>query len=211
MKTDDLIRVLAADTRPEAGLSGRMWLALVPALAVAVAALWLTLGFRPDLAHAFGNPVSLMRWVLTGALALVSMRIALVLARPEGRRVVRLWPLAVVAGAALALLIWAYATTPAEGRQMATLGKTIWTCLVAIPVLSVLPVGALFWALRRGATSAPALAGAAIGLAGSGAAAAVYATHCIEVSPLFFVTWYSLAIIGVTIVSAVIGSRILRW
>ena len=211
MKTDDLIRALAADTLPEAHVSGRLWLVLMPALAVALAALWLTLGFRPDLVQAIGNPVSLMRWVLTGALALVSMRIALVLARPEGRRVVRLWPLAVVAGGALAMLIWAYATTPAEGRQMATVGKTIWTCLVAIPVLSVLPVGALFWALRRGATTAPALEGAAIGLAGSGAAAAVYATYCIEQSPLFFVTWYSLAIMGVTIVSSAIGARILRW
>jgi len=94
---------------------------------------------------------------------------------------------------------------------MATVGKTMWTCLVAIPVLSVLPVGGLFWALRRGATSVPALSGAVIGLAGSGAAAAVYAAHCIEDSPLFYVVWYSLAIIGVTIVSAVIGVRILRW
>jgi len=211
MMTDHLIRALAADTVPETGLSGRMWLALVPALGVAMAALWLTLGFRPDLAQAFGNPVSLVRWVLTGALALVSMRIALTLARPEGHGIVRLWPLAVVAGAALGLLTWAYATTPVEARQMATVGKTMWTCLVTIPSLSVLPVGVLFWALRRGATSRPALTGAVIGLTGSGAAAAIYATHCIEDSPLFYVTWYSLAIIGVTIVSAAIGSRILRW
>ena len=211
MKTDDLIRALAADTLPEAGLSGRLWFALVPALAVALTALWLMLGVRPDLAQAFGDPVSLMRWVLTGGLALVSVRAALVLARPEGERVVRLWPLGVVSGAALAMLLWAYVTTPAEGRHMATVGKTIWTCLVAIPILSVLPVGALFWALRRGATTAPALAGAMIGLSGSGVAAAVYATYCIEGSPLFYVTWYSLAIMGVTIVSAAIGARILRW
>jgi len=211
MKTDDLIRALAADTLPEAGLPGRTWLVLGSAFGVALAALWLTLGFRPDLVQAFGNPVSLMRWVLTVALALVSVRIALVLARPEGVHVVRLWPLVVVAGAALAMLIWAFVNTPAEGRQMATVGKTIWTCLVAIPVLSVLPVGALFWAIRRGATTAPALAGAMIGLSGSGVAAAVYATYCIEGSPLFYVTWYSLAIMGVTIVSAAIGARILRW
>ncbi len=94
---------------------------------------------------------------------------------------------------------------------MATVGKTMWTCLVAIPILSVLTLGGLFWALRRGATSVPALSGAVIGLAGSGAAAADYAAHRIEDSPLFCVVWSSLAIIGVTIVSAVIGVRILRW
>ncbi len=211
MNTDDLIRALAADTEAEASLSGRMWLVLVPALILALAALWLTLGFRPDLAEIFGNARALIRWGLTITLALVSIRIALVLARPEGRSVVRLWPLAVVAGAATGTLIWAYVTTPAEGLQMAVVGKTIWTCLVAIPTLSVLPVGALFWAARRGATRVPALTGAVIGLAGSAAAAAVYATYCIEDSPLFYVTWYSLAIIGVTLVSAAVGQRILRW
>jgi len=153
--------------------------------------------------------VLLVRWVLTGALALVSIREALGVARPEGARVLRLWPL--VAGAALAMLISAHVTTPAEGRQTAAVGKTIWTCLAAIPVLSVLPVGALYWALRRGATTAPAPAGAVIGLAGSWAAAAVQAAYCIEPGPLFLVTWYSLAIMGVMIVSAAIGARNLRW
>lgn len=211
MNTDDLIRALAADTLPEPPVSGRLWLGLPAALAFALAALWLTLGFRPDLVQTIGNPVSVMRWVLTGALGVISMRIALGLARPEGRGVVRLWPLAMVAGVALAMLVWAYLTTPAEGRQMAAVGKTMWTCLIAIPILSVAPVAALFWALRRGATTVPALAGAVIGLAGSGLSAAIYATYCTEDSPLFYVTWYGLAIMGVTMVSAAIGARVLRW
>ncbi len=211
MKTDDLIRVLAADTLPEPPVSGRLWSVLLPAVVVTLLANWLALGLRPDLVQALGNPVSLMRFVLTCALAAVSMRIALGLARPEGRGVVRFWPLAVVAGAALAMLIWAYVATPAEARQMATVGKTMWVCLVFIPILSVVPVATLFWALRRGATTAPALAGAVIGLAGSGIAATIYATHCTEDSPLFYITWYSLAIMGVTMVSAAIGARVLRW
>jgi len=43
MTTDDLTRALAAETPPEAGLSGRLWLVPVSALALALAALWLTL------------------------------------------------------------------------------------------------------------------------------------------------------------------------
>jgi hypothetical protein len=211
MKTDSLISALAADTVPAAGMAGQAWRALVPALGVALVAIWLTLGFRSDLAQALGNPVSLLRWVLTGALAIVSMRTLSVLVRPEGNTVVRFWPLVLVAAVALMVLIWAYVTTPAEGRQMAIVGKSMWTCLVAIPALSVLPVGALFWGVRRGATTVPSLTGAMIGLAGSGAAAAVYAIHCTEDSPLFFVTWYGVAILSVTVVSAAIGGRILRW
>jgi hypothetical protein len=72
-------------------------------------------------------------------------------------------------------------------------------------------VGSLLVMLRRGATTAPAKAGFVAGLAGAGFAAAVYALHCTEDSPLFYVTWYGLAIMGVAIVSAMIGARSLRW
>ena len=57
----------------------------------------------------------------------------------------------------------------------------------------------------------PALAGFVAGLGGAGMAAAVYALHCTEDSPLFYVTWYGLAIGGVAVVSAVAGARLLRW
>jgi hypothetical protein len=38
-----------------------------------------------------------------------------------------------------------------------------------------------------------------------------YATHCTEDSPLFYVTWYGLAITGVTLAATLIGARVLRW
>jgi hypothetical protein len=211
MKTDDLIRALAADTVRPVSPRTVLLLGLVPSLAVAALAVWVTLGFRDDLATSVTTPVSVLRFILTGILGLAATRLALLLARPEGAGTVRLWPLAAVAAAALGLLLWAYVTTPADARQMATVGKTMTTCLVTIPLLSILPVGSLLVALRRGATTAPARAGFVAGLAGSGFAAAVYALHCTEDSPLFYVTWYGLAIMGVAVVSAVIGARSLRW
>lgn len=211
MKTDDLIRTLAADmTRPRPVIALLM-LGLIPSLVIAVTGIGGVLGFRPDLATSLMTPVSAVRIVLTLALGLVAMRIALMLARPEGRGIARLWPLAVVGAVAIGLWVWAFATTPADARQMATAGKTMVTCLVTIPIVSVLPVASLLIALRRGATTVPALAGFVAGLAGSGLAAAIYALHCTEDSPLFYVTWYGLAIMGVSLVSTVIGSRILRW
>ena len=94
---------------------------------------------------------------------------------------------------------------------MALVGKTMVTCLVMIPLLSVLPVAAIMVALRKGATTTPALAGFAAGLGGGGLTAMAYAMHCIEDSPLFYVTWYGLAIGGVTAASTLIGARVLRW
>lgn len=211
MKTDDLIRTLAADTLRPVALRTILFAGLVPSLAVAALAVWLVLGFRADLATAMTTPVSVLRIVLTGTLGLAATRIALLLARPEGSGTVRLWPLAAVAAAALGLLLWAYVTTPAEARQMATFGKTIVICLVSIPLLSILPVASLHVVLRRGATTAPARAGFVAGLAGSGFAAAIYALYCTEDSPLFYVTWYGLAIMAVALVSALIGARTLRW
>lgn len=211
MKTDDLIAALAADSRTEPPMRALLWPLLALALATAVLGLGLVLGFRQDLLASLGHPVSVMRFVLTAALGVTALRLALVLARPEGRSLARLWPLALPVAAALGMLVWAYAATPAEGRMMAVVGKTMVYCLVTIPLLSVLPVAAILFALRRGAPTAPALAGFAAGLAGGGLAAMTYALHCTEDSPLFYVTWYGLAIAGVTLASTLIGARLLRW
>jgi hypothetical protein len=211
MKTDDLIRALSADTVRQPALRTTLVMGLVPALAICLLAVWFLLGFRADLLTALVTPVSLARILLTGILGIAAVRLALLLARPEGGQVARLWPLAAVAAAALGLLAWAYVATPAEARQMATVGKTMTTCLVAIPLLSVLPVATVLYVLRQGATTAPLRAGFVAGLAGSGFAAAIYALHCTEDSPLFYVTWYGLAIMGVTLISTLIGARVLRW
>jgi hypothetical protein len=211
MKTEALIEALAADTKIERPILGTLVLWLVPAIALAAMAIHLVLGFRDDLLMSLFTPLSVMRFALTAALGLIGVRLALLLARPEGRGLARLWPLAAVAAVALGLLVWAYFATPAGGRQMALVGKTMVTCLVTIPLLSILPVTAILMSMRNGATTAPALAGFVAGVAGSGFASMVYAMHCTEDSPLFYVTWYGIAIMMVAVVSTLIGSRVLRW
>lgn len=211
MKTDDLIAALAADNQTEPPVRLLLWPALALALVMAVLVVRVTLGFRDDLLASLLDPVSVMRFVLTAALGILGLRLALILARPEGRGLARLWPVALPAAVALGLFAWAYVVTPAGGRQMALVGKTMTTCLVMIPLLSVLPVTAILVSLRKGATTSPALAGFAAGLCGGGFAAMAYAMHCTEDSPLFYVTWYGVAICGVTLVSTMIARRFLRW
>lgn len=211
MKTEDLIRALAADTQIERPIAAMLAGLLGLSIAMAVAVIGVTLGFRDDLLLSLVSPLSVLRFVLTAALGLVGVRLALVLARPEGRALARFWPIAAVAAVALGVLVWTYVATPPEARQMAVVGKTMVTCLITIPLLSILPVTALLISIRHGATTAPALAGFVAGVAGSGFAAMVYAMHCTEDSPLFYVTWYGIAITGVTLVSTLIGARVLRW
>lgn len=51
----------------------------------------------------------------------------------------------------------------------------------------------------------------AAGLAAGAIAAAIYAWHCPDDSPLFLATWYMIAIAGVTVGGALLGRRLLRW
>lgn len=211
MKTDDLIRALAADPQPRPSRVMPLLAVLVPVLALCAVMLWQILGFRADLAQSLRDPFSALRFALTGTLGLAALAATLHLARPEAQPGRYLWPLFGVAAVAAGLWLWTYLITPPDARQMAVVGKTMTTCLITIPALSVLPVMTILAALRQGATTRPALAGTIAGLGGGALAAAIYALHCTEDNPLFFVTWYSLAIAGVALASGLIGSRVLRW
>ena len=57
----------------------------------------------------------------------------------------------------------------------------------------------------------PGLSGALAGLLAGGVGAARYAIHCTEDSPLFYATWYGIAILLATGIGAVAGRRVLRW
>lgn len=209
MKTDELILALSADAPPVKPLLGTLTLGLLPAVVIGLIGVATQLGVRPDIVAAFADPVAALRHVLTLSLFGIALGACFTLARPEG--VARLWPLAVLGAVAVAVALWAYVTLPPGARSMAMYGKTMIPCLVTIPVISALPVAAIFAMLRRGAVTRPALAGAMAGLAGGGIGAAIYALHCTEDSPLFYVTWYGLAILAVTATSALVGSRLLRW
>ena len=211
MKTEDLVRAMAADTTPQAGTGRVAALGLPLALIAAASLLWLALGFRSDLAQTMEKPVQALRLMLVLALAGAGLGMVLGLARPTGtaRRSV-----ALVGGVAVAaLLLWlqTWYVTPDNAVVSALLGNTLAVCLIAIPTLSVLPALCLFAAVKAGATTRPGLAGAGIGLAAGGFAAAVYSLHCTEDNPLFYVTWYGLAIAIVTLGCSLAGYRLLRW
>lgn len=211
MKTDDLIRALAADVTPVPSVTHGLRVQLAVALAVCAALLGIVLGYRADLGSAVLTPAPALRLGLALAVFGIGLRISLDLARPDGDARVRYWPLLGLAGGATLLVAWALVVTPASDWGRAMFGTRPAGCLLGIIVLSILPVATLMLALRRGATGSPTLLGAVAGLTGSGAAAAVYALHCIEDSPLFYVAWSGLAMALVTAASALIGARLLRW
>jgi len=92
------------------------------------------------------------------------------------------------------------------------IGHNAILCLSVIPVLS-LPIlaGGGCWRCATARRHAPHWPGALAGLLSAGLAATLYAAHCIDDSPLFVATWYTLATALVTAIGALAGAKWLKY
>ena len=212
MKTDDLIEALVQDApRPQLSPARRVLGATVLGTLVAGTLFAFSLGVRPDL----GSALETWRFLLKPALSLLCVACAwwacLQLTRPEVRpRDVAGWLVVAPAFLSVAVLYELLAISPAHWAER-LVGNYAGTCLIAIPLLSIVPLTALLIALRAGALRVPASAGAVAGLLAGALSATLYATHCPDDSPLFVAVWYTLAVSLVTLAGALAGRRVLRW
>jgi hypothetical protein len=212
MKTDDLIASLTADNEwhPRPVWFGVL-AALIAALPLSGALFMMTLGVRPDAAAALHDPFFDLKFLVTLALASSAAAISLDLSRPDASVKKWLWLLA-IPGGLLGIGITAdFAVHQRSSWTTRLVGSNWLVCMVAIPFLSLPLLAALLAALRRGATSRPALAGAFAGLMSAGLGATLYASHCPDDSPLFVVTWYTIGSLFVAAIGAIVGSRILKF
>jgi hypothetical protein len=110
---------------------------------------------------------------------------------------------------ALAFWVWAFATG-ARSTRFAEVGAfSLEECLGSILMLSVVPVTVMFRLVRQGAVTSPTFSGALVGLAAASGVTTDYCVFCTCDTPLFFVNWYGVAILIVTLISAALGSRTL--
>ena len=210
MKTNDLIRALAADgATPRISVNRALVLSILAGAAVGVMLFALLLGPRGDLADVAGS--YLFKLVVTLTLAVAAAWLAARLARPGADvSLVAVFLLAAPLILGTAVVMELTAIEPAM-RAAKAFGTSWQTCLTYIPILSLPVLATVLLALRHGAPTRPALSGAVAGLAAGGFGAALYAAYCLEDSPLFLATWYTLAILGVAAAGALIGTRVLRW
>lgn len=211
MRTEDLIRDLSAAPAPHSLRPVAIGALILGATAAAAALFLLIAGVRPDLAEALGRPFVPLKTLLPLAVALLAIGPVLHLMRPEARAGWRLAPLLLsLAGAAL---LWAlsFRGQPAEARFAEVGWLSVAECLGFILLISVAPAIFALRLLRQGASTAPRLSGALAGLATAAMAAAGYSFFCKQDNPLFFLTWYAVAIALVTLGASVAGARMLRW
>jgi hypothetical protein len=219
MQTDQLIRTLAADNAHRARPVGFvLMLALLAAAPVSLLMFFAALGVRPDVMTAMHNPFFDLKFAVTLALAIAAISVSLHLSRPEASLRGWGWLLLIPAGLLVAgilgemMMPQRMLTMPQRLPMMTRLvGSNSRVCMTAIPVLSLPLLAAALIGLRHGAPTRPAVAGAIAGLLSAGLAAMLYASHCTDDSPLFVMTWYSIAAALVAAIGALAGSRLLRF
>lgn len=209
MRTDNLIDLIAADAPGYSPLARRLRAGLGLGALAAVLLLLATIGIRPDLAAALGTARVLFKIGFTLVFAAVAIEIVFRVGLPGEKP--RVWLLAIPA---LLLAVGAISelyAVPVDTWSTRLVGNHAAFCLVFIPLLALTPLALLIWALRDGAPAGPGGAGAAAGLAAGSLAAAIYAWHCPDDSPLFVATWYLIAVAIVSATGFFAGRRLLRW
>lgn len=209
--TDALIAGLADSPSPPAFNPGRIAAVVILSVVLPVAVFLLAFGLRPDLPLGWANPMVPFKTLLPLMVSALSLVLVLRLARPGARVGAPGWGLLVPLAVAVVLWIVTYTLRAAPERFAEVGPASLSECLGAIMLLSVLPVAAIMRALRQGASTRPSLSGALVGLTAATGATAGYSLFCTQDNPLFFVSWYGVAILAVTIASAAVGRSALRW
>jgi hypothetical protein len=211
--TDELIAKLAAEVKPVRSRAMERLLlgAVLVSGLVAALAMLMWLGMRPDMATATETMMFWTKFSYTLGLAGLGGAATLVLARPGGRTS---WPwlgaiglLAVVLVGAFGQMAWA-----GPGRMMPlVIGDTFLIGPLRIMILALPILLAAMLALRRMAPTRPALAGFAAGFMAGGTGAWIYSFACPENGIMFLALWYTLGVLLVAGLGAMLGRFLLRW
>lgn len=212
MDTSELIDALVADARrPVASFSFVWWGAAGLAVTLAAAVFFATLGLRPDIATAAETPRFLFKFVVTITLAVSAFGLIRALSRPGAawRKAIS-YLAAAPALMAMAVLV-ELSRLPPNTWSGELIGTNSMICLTYIPLIGIGPLAAFLLALRHCAPTRPVLAGAVAGVLAGATAATFYAAQCMDDSPLFLATWYTIAIAGLALVGAAAADRFARW
>jgi hypothetical protein len=213
MKTDDLIKALAADAKSvEQPIARTLAVAVGAGALLSLIAFLLTLGTRPDFVELLSTSVRyVFKLIVMLSLAIPAFFLVRGLSRPDFKLAGSLWWLALGPAMLLLGVGLELAAVPSDTWHARMMGHNSFYCMTIIPLLSLAPFAAVLYALKSGATMHPVIAGAVGGVLSAGIGATLYASHCPDDSPLFVALWYPVGFVLMTVLGALIGSRFLRW
>jgi hypothetical protein len=215
MKTEELVAVLMRDDPRPAGLaptSAIMFAAILALTSVLLLSItWLQ--FRTDLTLAVepDNRVFVLKLLFTLGIVASALPIVRDLSVP-GRKIRWISVLAAVPFAVVIILALRELSAHPMSEWNHHVGHVSWLeCLWKIPALSIPAFVILAAAVRRLAPTKLMHAGACVGLLAGGFGAVGYALHCHDDVVAFVALEYSVAILEVVAVGALLGPRVLRW
>ncbi len=213
MKTDTLIELMVKDRSSlrRRSLSSIAFMTLAAAVSLTALVFLSQIGLRPDLQVGHALSAVAMKLSVTFAMAAAGVASALAVAQADPARHSRVKILLAVPIVVSVFVVSDLVQHGLAGSATRLIGANGWTCLIAIPSLSILPLAALLFTLNRGAATRLGLAGAVAGIAASGFGASLYALACTDDSPLFLCLWYGLATLVVACCGAVAARVFLRW
>ncbi len=213
MKTDDLIEALADDVQriPQGQAAQRVIYCALAGLLVTLAAVWLTLGFRPDLAAIADEAGFLMRQAYALAVAGFGSLLLLRLGQPAASVRLPVMGLAITALIIVSAVVFEQAALSGSEQMEAWLGQSWRYCSLRVVGISLVATPFVFFAGRRLAPGRPTLAGFAAGLVAGALASSAYAFYCPEATASFLVSWYTLGMLAASAIGAVVGRILLRW
>lgn len=207
--TDHLIQMMSKDAKVRVRFGRIIVQGAAVGLVAAAASYVAMLHPRSDLRDIVETARVLFKFIITVPLAVVMIGLLDRLGRPAaplGRWLWLLGGVGVVLATGVALEL---AMSPSAEWATRLIGTNGRYCLMFIPLIAIGPLVCFIGALRHGMPTRPGLTGAAAGVASSAIAAALYATHCPDDSPLFVATWYTLATCIVVTCGYVAGRRFL--
>lgn len=212
--TDRLIQQLVSELRPQKPLlNWKLWMHCTVCLVMIAAMILCFMGLRVDYISAVQSGSMFWKPGLFFLAWMGSLFLIVDLSRPNGSLKKRhLLPLA----AAFIILIWQFFVqlrqSSFHGMAESLQDKSALVCLPTIFIGGAIAMGLAwnYW-FSKTASPHPTLLGSLAGLSAGCLAAAAYALHCDHDAALYISVYYGLPVLGLGILGAVLGKRLLRW
>ncbi len=213
MKTDELVALLSTNPEPadRRSVARALCVALAAGSIVSLGIALVGLGIRSDLMTARAFAFLLLKLAFTVGIVSLALVYLTRLARPGGERKTSAVLVAIPFGAIAVLSLISLGFAPSSHWDKMIVGDQWLECLLSIPIIAIVPFAAAIWAVRRGAPTNLARAGAFAGLIAGGVSAMAYALHCTDDSLPFVAVWHGGTIVLCTLAGAALGPRLLRW
>lgn len=210
--TSTLIARLSSDAAaPTAVCTPRYWaVRLVAVLAAYGIGLQLFyLGFRPDLATLWSQPLFVAEILLLALVICTSILAGILAMYPDSYQRPKLLVLPYLAFALLVLLL-GFELTQAPATALSMTVREM-ECATCIAMVSIFPSALMFAVLRKGATIHPFRAGSFAVLTASAMGCLGLRLEEVDGSLMHLVISHYLPTLVFAVVGAVIGKRLLRW